>query len=226
MLFEGPVDLVAVVGGASDDGLRAEDLPGDPGREVVLAEMDAVGAGGQGDVRPVVDDEGDAVAAGHVLEPLGLLEDESSLGPLLPQLDDPNPRGTDEVEDVQGEGRVADEVERGPVQGVPCRRGRRGPALHRPDDLHDVPVPELRARVGLPLEGLAVVLDDDTAGAEVELGDEVGDRRPVADLARFAVDLDAHATCDATASARRRAGLSGRGRGAVSSEACRACSRS
>ena len=54
---DGLVELRAVVGRDADQGRRADDPPGVADGDVVLAEVDAVGAGEPGEVGAVVDDE-------------------------------------------------------------------------------------------------------------------------------------------------------------------------
>ena len=69
ILRRGGVQVVRSVGGQAHDGVGAEDAPSQVDRRIVLTHVDAVGAGLERQVGPVVQHEGDAVgpadAAGH-----------------------------------------------------------------------------------------------------------------------------------------------------------------
>ena len=90
------------MGGPADQRVRPDDLAGHVQRQVVLAQVQHVGAGGAGDVGAVVDREQGAVPAGRVGEDLarrqlvaGLERAEPLLTgrPLVAQLDDVHPAG-------------------------------------------------------------------------------------------------------------------------------------
>ena len=90
------------MGGPADQRAGADDVAGDRQRQVVLAEVQHVGAGGPRDVGAVVDGQQRAVAARRVGEHLqrlqlwrGLQRAEPLLArrALVPQLDDVDPAG-------------------------------------------------------------------------------------------------------------------------------------
>ncbi|CAM5477504.1 hypothetical protein SPURM210S_01116 [Streptomyces purpurascens] len=88
------------VRGPADQDVVAEDRAGCRHREVALAEVQHVGAGGVGDVRPVVDREQLAVPSTGVGEdgqPLQLL---ARLHALVPQLHDVDPTGQHGIEEL------------------------------------------------------------------------------------------------------------------------------
>ena len=106
------VHLCAVMGRAADQRARPDDVAGHREREVVLPEVQHVGARGASDVGPVVDGQQGPVAAGRVGQYFqrgqlgaGLQRAEALLtdGALVPQLDDVDPagqRGVDERGEV------------------------------------------------------------------------------------------------------------------------------
>ncbi len=83
--------LVEVVGGAADQHVVAEDLPGHRDRQVVLPEVQHVGARGQRDVGAVVHGEQRVVAAAGVREHLQRSQLVAGLHPLLAQLQQVHP---------------------------------------------------------------------------------------------------------------------------------------
>ncbi len=89
------------VRGAADQDVLAEDRAGRGHREVALAEVQHVGAGGVGDVRPVVDRQESAVPGAGVGEDLEVLQLLGGLHALVPQLHDVDPAGQDRVQELR-----------------------------------------------------------------------------------------------------------------------------
>ena len=129
--------LVGVVGGAADHGPVADDVAGHLQRQVVLAQVQHVGAGRAGDVGAVVDREQRAVPAGRVGQDLergqlvaGLQRAEPLLTgrTLVAQLDDVDPagqRGVGELGEVAAlAARVGAQVQPGGGQPVERQRSR------------------------------------------------------------------------------------------------------
>jgi hypothetical protein len=67
---------------------RPDELPGDRGQQIVLAEVQHVGSGRVGDVRPVIDGQQRPVRRARQPEHLQVPKFLASLQALLPQLDD------------------------------------------------------------------------------------------------------------------------------------------
>ena len=88
------------VAGQPDDGVGAEDPSRHRRREVVLAEVDAVGARREGHVRPVVHDEQRAVPIGGIPEHRGVAEQVAGLGVLVAELHDVDAGRKNRVEEV------------------------------------------------------------------------------------------------------------------------------
>ena len=84
----GPAGLLRRMGGDADDLIRPQQLPGAFRLQIALAHMDAVGSGGQGDVRPVVDDADGPQSAAQGHKALCLRQEGSVLQALFPELDD------------------------------------------------------------------------------------------------------------------------------------------
>ncbi len=83
----------------ADERTRAEDAPRDRDRQVILAQMQDVGAGRERDVRPVVDRQQTAMPPARVGEHLKQREFLGRLEALLPQLHDVDPGTEDSVEE-------------------------------------------------------------------------------------------------------------------------------
>jgi hypothetical protein len=97
------------VGGQTDDGVGTEDAPGQRDRGVVLPDVHPVGPDGQGQVRTVVQDEGDTSGAAGLAHHGRALEQGAGVQLLVPQLHHVDPAldaGGDEVSQV------------GPVRGA------------------------------------------------------------------------------------------------------------
>ena len=80
------------MGRAAEEDVVAEDAAGPGQRQVVLAEVEHVGPGGQGDVGPVVDREQGTVPVGGPAEDGRRLQQRAGLGLLVPELDQVHPR--------------------------------------------------------------------------------------------------------------------------------------
>ena len=91
--------LLRAVAGPPDHRPGAEDPPGHGDRQVVLAEVQHVGPGGQGHVRPVVDREQRPVPGAGGGEHLEQRQFLARLEALLPQLDDVHPAGKHRVKE-------------------------------------------------------------------------------------------------------------------------------
>ena len=122
------------MGGAADQRSGPDDVAGDRQREVVLPEVQHVGAGGPGDVGPVVDRQQRAVAARGVGEHLERSELVARLQrselllarrALVAQLDDVDPAGQRRVGEF---GQVAAFP---PGVGAQVQRRRREPRSSR-----------------------------------------------------------------------------------------------
>src|SRR6185436_7848337 len=110
--------LSHAVGGDAEDHARAQQWPGQAGRQVVLAQVDAVGPDGQGQVHTIVDDEGHAVGRAAGPQPLGQWQQAAGRPLLLTQLNHAGAAGDgsgEQVEEVPAPrgGTVEDHVERG-----------------------------------------------------------------------------------------------------------------
>ena len=91
-----------VAGGGPDDRLVPEEATGDVDRQVVVAEVDPVGAGGQGDVDSVVDEAGGAGDPAAHDDGLGQGEEGPVGQGLGPDLDDRGPGGEGGVDRDEG----------------------------------------------------------------------------------------------------------------------------
>src|SRR5215211_467495 len=101
--------LGQVVGRAAEEDAGAEDAAGPAEGQVVLAEVEDVGAGGQGDVGPVVDREQGVVPLGGGAQHGRRLQQRAGLGLLVAELDqvDPGPQdGVGEGGQVRPDGRA------------------------------------------------------------------------------------------------------------------------
>jgi hypothetical protein len=93
--------LAGIVAAAADQRARAENAPGDRHWQVVLAEVEHVGARREGHIRPVVDRQQAAVPPACVGEHLQQPEFLACFEPLLPQLDDVHPGAQHRVEELR-----------------------------------------------------------------------------------------------------------------------------
>ncbi len=130
------------MGGEPDDRARPDCRPRGGGRDVVLADVDAVGARREREVRTVVEQEADAGVGARLAHPRGLAQDVGVRGVLHPQLDqvdaavEERPEaptlegGRDEVEAGTGE-HERTFSQAGPTRGVPSsdRESRRTEGL-------------------------------------------------------------------------------------------------
>ena len=117
------------MGGEPDDGLGAQDAPGQRRRGVVLADVHAVGPRLEGEVGPVVHDERDAEVSADRPQGTGAGEEGPGLEALLPQLHHVHPAshaGRHEPLEVGPVGRA--EVEAPAVQRPAQRRAAGGRA--------------------------------------------------------------------------------------------------
>ncbi len=86
---------------AADERARAEDAPRDRHGQVVLAQMEHVGPGGERDIRPVIHGQQPAVPPAGVREHLEQAEFLAGLQALLPELDNVHPGAEDRVEELR-----------------------------------------------------------------------------------------------------------------------------
>jgi hypothetical protein len=92
-LRRGGVQVVTSVGGQPHDGVGPQDAPSQFDRRIVLPHVDAVGAGLERQVRPVVQYEGDAVGPADAADEVGAGQKVARLEVLLSELDDVDAAG-------------------------------------------------------------------------------------------------------------------------------------
>ena len=105
------------VGRAPDDRLGSEKRPRLDRREVVLAQVDAVGAAGRDELGAVVEDEQRARGVGRLAERARGLDESGVVERLVTELDDVDATAQRRGQPVARPG-VADEVEPGGVEAV------------------------------------------------------------------------------------------------------------